>query len=476
MSETLFSFVRGDEPEEQSGRWLRFILVYVAALHGVMFVNDIVHSDPFLTGDRIRDRFEAVTGFARSIGNVEDLVTFLTTHGIVGDYIFHALLYLVGGRFSVIIVQVALLIVAVGYLYKTCLLLTGSHGFSAATALVYVHLPHTLVFPHQLLTEALANPLLIISFYYVVSYLRRPPNYRALLIAAAILGIAVLIRPVLELWPLIIAVAIVLVRRSRSDIAPVLMYTAIGLAPLLAWMTFMAAITGEFSMGKSTHTLSANFGITTRQIMGLLPQSERREIEERYFDGKPPGRYVSASDYVSFAIGNPNLFAPVIGRNFVVFGAVSGINRVTLDYFRIDVEARQSLRHSKDNWRGVWAREGTIDAVIYFYYKYPLLMVITLAGAAVFIPFMLLSIYGAARVIGGLFAHRGKLEERLAWLLILALPAYILMTAQAVSHGGSRLRSPAEFAIAVLAVLGAFALREHWLRRGRRKQVVSPGN
>jgi len=60
--------------------------------------------------------------------------------------------------------------------------------------------------------------------------------------------------------------------------------------------------------------------------------------------------------------------------------------------------------------------------------------------------------------------------------ILLAMPFYVLITSQAVNYMASRHRSPAEFAITALAVLGALTLREHWLRRRRLEQETSPGD
>src|SRR5437868_2424706 len=73
----------------------------LGALHAAMFVYDLAHPDRFLNADRAGERIQVVEGFARAVRS-GDLLAYLTSHGIVGDWLPQALLYAAGGQYFVI--------------------------------------------------------------------------------------------------------------------------------------------------------------------------------------------------------------------------------------------------------------------------------------------------------------------------------------------------------------------------------------
>ena len=81
----------------------------LAALHAAMFAYDLRHPERFLNGDRASERIEVMKGFFENTNSLD----YLASHGIPGDWLPHALLYLAGGQYLVIAVQVVLALLSV---------------------------------------------------------------------------------------------------------------------------------------------------------------------------------------------------------------------------------------------------------------------------------------------------------------------------------------------------------------------------
>src|SRR5262249_35577761 len=138
------------------------LVVPLAALHAAMFGYDLAHPDRFLHADRAGERIAAVQGFAQAL-QTGRLWGYTTSHGIVGDWLPQALLYVAGGAYFVIAVQVLLALASVLWVRDIGLRLGMAEGPARGAALLYALLPHTLVFPHQLASEAIFVPLVVLS-------------------------------------------------------------------------------------------------------------------------------------------------------------------------------------------------------------------------------------------------------------------------------------------------------------------------
>jgi hypothetical protein len=393
------------------------IMAPLAALHGAMFLYDLRHPERFLNGDRALERIEVIQGLAQT----NDLTGYLTSHGIAGDWLPQALLYLAGGQYLVIAVQVVLTLFSILWVMQIAQRLGLGERAAGAAAVLYALLPHTLVFPHELATEGIFCPLVILAF-------RLGANASG----GLALGLATLIRPLTALWPFVVW------RRS---------FIVLALAPLLAWMSFMYIATGEFSMGRSGHDLGNNLYFRMQRMSSELPKAERPP------ERGPGQTKATIGEYAAFVAAHPVLAAKHSARDVGVLTVKSGIERIVLDYLDLYPESRKELQSSDSGWRAQVEQRGVVAALWEVFRQQPGLIVCSALGAALFVVFMALAACGAL----------SRIRSR-EWLLLAAFVVYIFATAQAVDAAHSRHRAPAEFALCILAVAGWLALR----RRGEK--------
>lgn len=447
-------------PFAQSGKddMAGFALVArLALLHLVMLVYDGLHPESFLNADRAEHRSRMIAGFRDTLLGEGDLVAYVTSHGIVGDWLPHALLHLAGGPPLIIGVQVLLTLASVLWVREIGLRAGLAARPAGLAALLYGLLPHTLVFPHQLATEALFVPLVVWGFVLTARSLDRraarhgrataEDSHAAALAgrsggrfaaAGLAIGMATLLRPVTMLWSPVQALLMPISWPRRC------VFVAIGLAPLMLWMSFMFATTGRFTMGASDHDLGHN----------LYQRVERMSPRPANADFPPGTESLSVGQYLGWSIQNPDRFLAHSARDTLTLGVKSGVERFVLDYLSLFPEAR-SLQESNTGWRAMLEREGPVAALRSLLAGNALPTLIALAGALAFACLMLLALLGAWDWLRGTGASPGTTPTMQALrLLCIAFVLYVLATAQVVDAAQSRHRAPAEFALCLLAMAG----------------------
>ena len=397
----------------------------LGALHAAMFVYDLAHPGRFVNADRAGERIQVVAGFGEAMQSGDPLA-YLTRHGIVGDWLPQALLYAAGGQYFVIAAQVLLALASVLWVREIGLRLGLRESAAQGAALLYALLPHTLVFPHQLASEAISVPLVILAFRLAAGG------------AGLAIGLATLVRPITALWPLIHVFA----KEKRRA------YLLLAFAPLLAWMSIVFVATGEFSMGRSGHDLGNNIYYRLQRIGGALPPAERPAVRP---DGETKA---TLGEYVAFAVSHPAVMAKYAAIDMAVMGFKSGIERLVLDYLYLYPAERSELKVAETGWRSR-VDSGGAGALLELARQQPVLIATATTGALAFTLLMLFAVYGAARW--------ARSPERLA---LVAFVIYIFATTQAVDAAQSRLRAPAEFAICLLAIAGWQALKRRARRHG----------
>ena len=405
------------------------LLAPLALLHVEMLGYDLRHPDRFLNGDRATERIEVIRGFAQAWQS-GDVTSYIAAHGIVGDWLPQALLYMAGGQHFVIGVQIVLALASVLWVRQIALRAALGEGAATACAALYALLPHTLVFPHQLVAEAIFDPLIVLSFLLCIT--------RAGLGGLA-LGAATLVRPVTALWPLVHAGLARMRGRSRAA------YLVAALAPLCLWMSFMWLATGEFSMGRSGHDLGANLYSRAHRMSANLPQEERPPVRG------PGQRKLTLGEYLRFVAAHPDAALAHSARDLATLTFKSGVERLLLDYFDLFELERAALQDTASGWRAQLERQGAVATLAQVLQRSPALMAGSMVGAALFALFMLAAVYGTAALL------RAGGERRQQALLLAAFVVYTFATAQAVDAAQSRHRAPAEFALCLLAVAGLTA-------------------
>src|SRR6185436_14756373 len=208
------------------GPLARLIAPFVL-LHAAMFVYDMQYPERFFFADRAGDRIISLDRMLAAL-HAGDLGAMLPTRGVIGDWLPQGLLYLAGGMTLVVLVQVLLVLFSIACVRRIGLRLGLAEAGACTAAAIYGLLPHTLVYPHELASEGLFVPLVVIAFTFT---------------SGLAMGAAILIRPVAALWPLFTG-------NKR--------YIALALLPLVAWMGFVKMQTGELSIGKTHADLGSN--------------------------------------------------------------------------------------------------------------------------------------------------------------------------------------------------------------------------
>lgn len=442
---------------------LRLILIYGVILHTAMLAYDVFHPDPFLVADRARERLASIEELSAASGHGGDLTSYLATHGVAGDYLIQAIVYIPFGKYGVIVFQIALLLLSVVALFELTRLISDSSNMAAIAALVYMHLPHALVFPHQLSSEAVSVPLIVISFYFLARYLLDRGSMNFLIASGASLAVAILVRPVLALWPVAVMALLLFIPYKRRMLRAS-SYGVAALSPLLMWMLFLLAATGTFSMGSSKHDLPHNLYSRAERMIENLPPEERKRATRQYLAHAPDSRHeLSLGSYLQFIAAEPGPFGMHLLRDAAVFAGKSSANRLLLDYLNVFPRARNELQRSATGWRKHWEARGFTDTAIYLMTQYPLLIAVNVCAAVACLSFMVLTVIG-----GGLMISRLPwvcVNQKVTRLLILTFPFYVFLASQVVNAMQSRHRAPAEFALCVLFATAMQYFVTQWNRK-----------
>lgn len=417
------------------------LLLGFAALHVAMIAYDLGHPERFLNADRAVSRLQVIERFSEAWHAGADLRPFLAGGGIVGDWLPQAILHLAGGPLAVIVAQVLLALAAIFWVREIALRLALPEAAARAAAVLYGLLPHTLVLPHQLSSEALFVPLVVLSFALVLR--GASPSRQAA--AGLAMGMAVLVRPITLAWPAIHALC-----AWRARPAARLAYLLAGLAPLALWVLFVHSQTGEVSMGPSKHDLAWNLHQRVQRMAPQLPPAERFADAGR--------ERLSLGEYARFVLSHPGPAAAHAARDMMALGLKSGIERVVVDYLDLYPGSR-GLQDPSSGWRKRLEQHGVARGLWQIAQEYPGLFTASFGGAALFIAFMALALVGALR-----FLRTGR-------VMLVIFVLYVFATATVVDAAQSRHRAPAEFALCILAVTGFWALRTRKTRARERVRM-----
>jgi hypothetical protein len=458
-------------PTRSLGRALRHCQLPVVTLapfvvlHGLLLFLDFRRPYVFLRADRAVTRIEALHGLA-SVSGWHDLLHYLGTHGVFGDYAFHALLYLVWGWLGVVLVQIALVLISGLAVLRLGYFVGLAPGYRAFAAALYLMLPQSLVFSHQLSTEALHVPLLVVSTWLTCEALLRA-SWTKLGAAGLVLSAATLIRPITLFWPLIVLLTIAISHRPRLGIV----FCTSAYLPIVAWMLVVMWSTGTFGLGESNHSLSANLYGRVREIAATLPQAERDRVRRDYRVAEDGEGRLTTNDYLAFGLQYPRPFVLQIVRDTAVFFGKSGIERISIDYFA-NAQQFASITNPREDWRRRLDRDGPLAAIRYALQTLGATFAVSVAGSALLVAMLTCSAGGWISLRRKLPHWRHDCASSVCALIVMFLPVYIYIVSLVVTVVQSRQRAPAEFALAILAACGlaAFA-REAAASAGSRSGV-----
>lgn len=434
---------------------ISMLLLSVLTLHIFMIMYEYFHPDVFFNSDRALARWNVIQRYLEFFENGK-ISEFIPHHGVIGDYAIHATLYMVGGKYIVIIFQIFLSLLSGLSVYKICRMLNFSDFLSKIACLIYLILPHSLLFPHQLSTEALHTPILVISLWMMAKYIS-DNDKRYLLLGALFSGAISLIRPVTMLWPVIAGIVVMKAKKMRLGF----LYLFLAFFPVLIWMGYIYGQTGKFNLGESPHDMSNNLYRRVMRISKSMPIYQFEKIQEEYKLKDSRGA-LGVGDYMGFAIAYPIPFLKHTLRDSLVFFCKSGIERLFIDYLGYNKAERRQLQSSQTGWRKRWEMEGVLATLKFLWKTQGYVLPTALIGSIALLIMMSLAFVGGWSMF---FDFQADKKRQHIVFLIIMLPVYIFVFSQIVDTLQSRHRAPCEVSIVILAVWGARTLSQKWKRR-----------
>lgn len=442
-----------------------FTLAFALSVHLLMLLRDLSNTTIFFNADRALSRWNTMQGIIDAFAN-NQATDFLISHGVIGDYIFHAILLELGGKFGLILFQVGIALLSGWGVYRIGHLIGLSVRQSSLAAGIYLFLPHTLVFPHQLITEALHTPFLVISLWLTIEFLRNGRgNTRCLIIGALLVGIATLIRPITLLWPMI--VGLTLMRGTKVRFGAI--YLVLAYLPILLWMGFIGTQTGKFGFGKSPHDMEHNLYQRVLRISDAMPSEQAEQTRKIYLNQGEKGTLGTVA-YFRFATDYPFFFAQHLARDIIVLVGKSGVERISIDYLELNKTARTQFQDGRTGWRKILAEQGLMGVVHYFWQNDGQVLIISLLGSILMLFMIIVAIVGGWRLV---LSNRKEINDRyIIWLLI-SLPLYTFLFSQVVDYVQSRHRATSEAAIVLLAVYGVVFIMKRLTAQIKKSETSS---
>ena len=442
----------------------------VGFAHILLFVHDIANGDGFFRADRASQRFHDMRNLFAAAGDPAAFLACLVRQGNIGDYGIHAFFYSLGGPPAVIAFQVCLAVAAAMAVTYIAWRTFPAQHIAIAAGLLYGFLPQTLAFPHQLLSEALANPCIILGVAALLHASNTPRRWAGWCLAGVVMGFGALVRPALILLPIVAAGLWIWLDREHRAWSRAAAFAVCGLAPLMLWSLFMFSQVGKFGPGESNQDLGLNFSQSTAKVLlseGVAPA-----------DGQAPDwlpKRLTFGEYFHYVREYPKGFANLYAMNTLVMSTDSGIGRLYVDLLGFGAEERLRLQDPALGWRAQLTNHGALAMIESNWRAAPGTICAGLLGA---LGFALVNVGMVAAYVmllrprAFLGGPDTTLPQRWSAALLLAVPLYVIATSQVVAYAPSRLRSQGEFAVAILACVGWVGLSAAWRRR--RARVTEP--
>jgi hypothetical protein len=431
------------------------LALWLAALHGLMMVYDWLHPDVFLHADRAHQRLQIANRLAGELAGPWPHIGILPADGVPGDYLVQGVLYALGGRFPVILLQVLLVIGSAVALCLTVRQLTGRPRLAAGTAALYALLPHQLIFPHVLGSEALFDPLLVLACTGSILVLVRPGGRWTPSVSGALLGLATLVRPVIMVWAPVEAVFLLAGGARPRRVAGHLL---LALLPLALWMGAVRLETGSFSLGNGH--LGENLFIRTRIMIDTLPDGERQAATRRFLlpaagarealarpDYFTFGPVLSAGQYLRFCLAYPREALGRAAGDAVLFFTKSGVEKITVDYLDLAGKRRDVLQDNQNGWHQTFERIGLWATLKQLFGEMPVVIAISLLGGIAIAVMWGGALAGMVAVFAPVGRRLWPPEARIALSSQVALIVYIFAVSTTAYMFTSRYRAPVEFAV-----------------------------
>lgn len=442
-------------------RPLLLLLGGFLVLHLALMGWDQVAPSAFLNADRARPRWELIQQWI-AIGNLAPdargsaWTALLLANGNPGDYLPQAIVLAALGREGLVAVQVGLMLLAGAAVHAIGRDLGLSPALARWATAAFLIWPHSLVFAHQLSTEAWHTPLLVIGTAAFLRGVRAGASPMWWCGAGLLLGGATLVRPVTLLWPALLGLGWAL----RGATGRAATFVVVGLLPVLLWSAWMGVQTGHFGMGASSRDLGHNLYQRVARIVETLPADRQQQVRMTHL--ATTSKVLGVGDYASFAVSEPGATLQHLLRDAAVFAFKSGVERIPIDYVGLDPAQRARLQNGDLGWRRQLETDGPLAALGALWRDQGAVLVLGLLGVPLMAALWVLAARGAIRA----WRNGPRRETGRAAVAVLAgLLVYIAAMSTVADTVQSRLRAPAEFALFLLAVAG-------WPRRDRAREAA----
>lgn len=450
------------------GRWFPALFIYAGCLQVALFLHDIFNPHLFLHADRAQDRMRAIRWLGSLLHGEITAEAFFsgqgTDMGMPGDYLIQGLLFLAGGSVLVIVVHLVLYFASVYAVFCIAKLTLNSSRLGLTAAFIYASLPFSISYPHMLWSEAIYNPALVLAYLYATRVALGSSSTADAARSASLVTVATLVRAVALPWAVVIALIFLLCRvRLRCILVFVFVVpTLLALWPVVNW-----SLTGQFSFGGRTSSRQHLQDALDRRISLLVqaaPETERAaamtfETGDRSLSGTL-GRYVGlCRQHTSVCVRG-------FLQDLLIYTTQSGVERLTVDLFELTGSQRRQIQEPMRGWRKELLEQGLWNGAKAYAERLGLVFLVSVFGALLFA-----GLWGFAAV-GTAFALLDSALRPCQRVILLSMSLFLIycfLPGSLVYFPQARYRSPAEFALCVLGVLGASKVRGFWSReRGRR--------
>lgn len=441
-----------------SRKHLLIIAILFFVVHGAIFIHGVLNADSFLAGDRAVGRLETInyvfsyppTDLTYPISILEPgaesdstILSRIFESGHPGDYILQGLLLGIGDRHLVVTLQLLLAFISIICVYFFVIILRRSPAYAMTGAVIYMLLPGNLIIPHELASESLFTPSVVVGFFMLIYYVEKQPHIWVLVSGLLLLTAANFIRPQLGLYPFVLIVIFAACYRQqwKRHVALVLL---ISFSIPACWGLYSYSHTDNISPGGKNHGPGIAFYKTVKRmsVNGEFPFEP-----SAYPDGKMSVRELAAE-----VIQHPLSFLKLKATEALVLIINPGTYSLAAHHFGLLAGARDTAF-----WKELRDREGITGMVLEIFKRGPVLIAVIFAGTLAWCLILL----GA--LIGGLAFSRGRVSSTASKAILVSYLFYGLMIVMVSSEVRWTHRNPVEFVIVIFFIVGIQKLHQRSL-------------
>ena len=429
-------------PIADSGTTARDI-VLVAALAALLHVAiAFLLADPaaaFLLGDRAEDRLRKMAEFAAA-GDLPGQLAVLFRIGSPGDYMPFWPAYAAGGYGLVVVMNTALHLVGLVYLYRLA-----TDFFPRRVALlacaIYALLPSSLYHPHTLSSEAIVNPLLIAACFHAARMLSAiRPRWQDAIWFCAFCAVAIWVRNINALLPAFAASLLFFrfgLRLRTIAVAAVLLAGSHVLT--LSWTVTQHTVGAGYEHVLSLHGLGSNLYWRAARFTPISGVEIDPDIQAR--------KSMTIGEFAAEVARQPGAYARTLYTDGVNFIANSGMTMVFGRYFGLfHVDGGETAEML--TWRDIRDRQGFWASVVAMAKQSPGSFWPNVIGFAMHAAMLV-----AAGVAALAFLAHG-VAPLVTRMLLVFWPVYYFVFSFIAASSRWDLRSPTEFLIVLFLSAG----------------------